>query len=218
MTFDVFKDPEVEEEEQEEVQGSDEEVERPPKEPEEKLPHFLEVKEVVREPRMHYFKVPRLGSFVAIRLEYESCLIPEAFDAGLVDYLNVRQRKKEQEEEKKQWEDQLKEQQEQADAEGDETYHAEEKIWENIEPQPFLTEKVSFVVCLNTLGQDREFTTDERLYALRTIQKYRDHWENIEKENLNNDIEQKLNILESDRIYKEQHEAMDNAEFEAKAD
>lgn len=31
------------------------------------------VKEVVREPRMHFYKVPKLGSFMAIPLEYQSC-------------------------------------------------------------------------------------------------------------------------------------------------
>jgi hypothetical protein len=36
------------------------------------------VKEVVRESRIHFQKVPRLGSFMAIPLIYESCLFDEA--------------------------------------------------------------------------------------------------------------------------------------------
>ena len=36
--------------------------------------------EVVRDPRVHFYKVPRLGSYMAIRLEYNSCLFEEAFD------------------------------------------------------------------------------------------------------------------------------------------
>jgi hypothetical protein len=50
------------------------------------------VKEVVREPRMHFFKVPRLGSYLAVRLEYQSCLFEDALDAAVSDYLDVRQR------------------------------------------------------------------------------------------------------------------------------
>jgi len=59
------------------------------KEPSEILPRTIFVKEVVREPRMHFYKVPRLGSYLAIRLEYQSCLYEESFDAAVIDYLDV---------------------------------------------------------------------------------------------------------------------------------
>ena len=36
----------------------------------ENLPQYLTVPEVVREGKIHFFKVPRLGSYMAIRLEY----------------------------------------------------------------------------------------------------------------------------------------------------
>lgn len=39
---------------------------------------------------MHFFKVPRLGSYIAIRLEYESCLFEEALDLAVQDYIEVR--------------------------------------------------------------------------------------------------------------------------------
>jgi hypothetical protein len=60
----------------------------------------------------------------------------------------------------------------------------EERKWEEIKPQPFKTDKISFVVCLNTLGQDREFTEEERKTALRTVRDFKDTWERIERENL----------------------------------
>ena len=41
-------------------------------EPEEPKPQHVIIKEVVREPRIKYFKVPRLGSLLCIRLNYES--------------------------------------------------------------------------------------------------------------------------------------------------
>lgn len=50
------------------------------------------VPEVVRDPRVHFYKVPRLGSYMAIRLEYNSCLFEEAFDAGVVDLIEVNER------------------------------------------------------------------------------------------------------------------------------
>jgi len=72
----------------------------------EKFPRHILVPEVVREPRMHFFKVPRLGSYLAIRLEYESCLFEDSFDLGLTDYLSMRERQKQLQEDMKTWEEQ----------------------------------------------------------------------------------------------------------------
>jgi len=50
------------------------------------MPQHILVPEVVREPRIHYYQVPRLGSYLAIKLEYNSCLFEEAFDFALQNY------------------------------------------------------------------------------------------------------------------------------------
>lgn len=34
---------------------------------------------------MHFFKVPKLGSYLAVKLEYETCIFEEALDAGVLD-------------------------------------------------------------------------------------------------------------------------------------
>lgn len=64
---------------------------KPPKEVPPKLPRHILVPEVVREPRMHFYTVPRLGSYLAVRLEYNSCLHEEAFDAAVADFVSVAQ-------------------------------------------------------------------------------------------------------------------------------
>lgn len=64
------------------------------------VPKHLVVPEVVREPKMHFFKVPRLGSYMAIRLEYKTCLFEEAFDHGVNDMLRVIELKRLQDEER----------------------------------------------------------------------------------------------------------------------
>lgn len=51
--------------------------------PEEKIPKHLIISEVVREPRIKYFKVPKLGPFVAVKVNYQSCLSVEALDAAV---------------------------------------------------------------------------------------------------------------------------------------
>ena len=75
LTFDVFKDPEAPAEG--EAKAAD------------AVPVNVVIPEVCREPRMHYFKVPRLGSYMAIRLEYKSCLNEKAFDEGVAEMQRV---------------------------------------------------------------------------------------------------------------------------------
>jgi hypothetical protein len=85
-------------------------------------------------------------------------------------------------------------------------------------PQPYKKTKVQFVVCLNTCGQDRTFSEEEKNFALRCVQHYRDRWEKLEEENLCSDINAKLDYNEEDRIYKEHQEAQDIAELEQRCE
>ena len=53
------------------------------------------VREVVREPRIKFQKVPRLGSYMAIPMIYNSCLTNEALEAAVADYQDVMARREE---------------------------------------------------------------------------------------------------------------------------
>jgi len=44
---------------------------------------------------MHFYRVPRLGSYLAIPLEYESCLSAAALDAAVADSLQLRKAREE---------------------------------------------------------------------------------------------------------------------------
>lgn len=57
--------------------------------------HHVYVKEVVREPKMHFYKVPRLGSYLAVPLVYESCMFEDALDNAVVDYFAVQKSREE---------------------------------------------------------------------------------------------------------------------------
>lgn len=141
LTFDVFKDPEGAPAEEAPAEGEEGKpvAEKAPEQ--EKLPRSVYIKEVVREPRMHFYKVPKLGSYLAIRLEYESCLLEEALDAGVVDYIDVRQKQKEQEEEKKSFIEKQKAGADE-DAEGEPASEATSRKWDEIKPRPFKSKKV----------------------------------------------------------------------------
>lgn len=73
-------------------------------------------------------------------------------------------------------------------------------------------------MCLNTLGQDRPFTDEEKKFALRCVQNFRDIWEKNEKESLRFDIEKRLEQIEIDKHYKEHFESLDNAEMEIRSE
>lgn len=96
MTYDLFNDtpPEVVEDAQPEVDEDGNPIPVQQKPVEEVLPKYMIIPEVVREDKIHFFKVPKLGSYMAIRLEYETCLFEEAFDAGVADTLSVNEKKR----------------------------------------------------------------------------------------------------------------------------
>ena len=204
LTFDVFKDVEVADGEGEEAKAA--------AEVDPTLPRHILVPEVVREPRIHFYKVPRLGSYLAIKLEYQSCLSIESYDAGIKDANIVKQKLAEQEEERKIWEQEQQEKKEAAE-EGEE-FVPDEKVWKEILPADFQTKDVQLVICLNTLGQDREFTADEVKFALETAKLYRDEWVKIENANLKQDISRKIEYQEYEKHYKETQEAQDIAQLD----
>ena len=79
ITYRLFK-------EEEKKPESAKKAEEGKEEPVDKTPKHIFISEVVKEPRMHYYRVPRLGSYLAIKLEYESCMFEGAFDDAIEDY------------------------------------------------------------------------------------------------------------------------------------
>lgn len=90
IAHEVFRDPSVAEEapaDEEELAEGQEQKQKS----DDILTSFrhIHVKEVVREPKMHFYDVPRLGSFIAIPLEYLSCLSESALDNSVLEFLTV---------------------------------------------------------------------------------------------------------------------------------
>lgn len=51
-----------------------------------KDPKHIFIPEVVREKNIKYFKVPKLGSYLAVKLSFNSCLSEEALEAAILDF------------------------------------------------------------------------------------------------------------------------------------
>lgn len=60
----------------------------------------------------------------------------------------------------------------------------EERTWEEIILPPIKTVDKKYVICLDTMGQDRIFTDKERQFILETIHRFRCNWEDFEKDRL----------------------------------
>lgn len=63
------------------------------------------------------------------------------------------------------------------------------------------------------MGQDRQYTEEQKLFALREVQAYRDSWERIEQENLRADIAAKVERWDQDFHYKEKNLPEDDREL-----
>jgi len=65
-----------------------------------------------------------------------------------------------------------------------EQYVPEEKEWELHELPAIRTELKKFVVCLDSMGQDRECTIECKEFALRAALRFREYWEKFERDQL----------------------------------
>ena len=73
------------------------------------------------------------------------------------------------------------------------------------------------MVCLDTMGQDREFTDQEKRFALETVQRYIEIWEKSEQDNLTADRDRRIELVSGEAADPEQDaEAM--TEFQEKAE
>lgn len=112
---------------------------------EEPKPQHVLVDEIVREQKLKFFKVPRLGSLLCVRLSYESCLSELALDEAVKDVHDVEQRQKQQDIEKHIWEEHENKRREEAEKTNDE-FEPEEKEWEEIKEKPYHSEVVDYAV------------------------------------------------------------------------
>jgi hypothetical protein len=109
------------------------------------------VKEVVRNPKMNYWKVPRLGSYMAIPLVYKSVLSVDSFQHAYDDLLEFNKRTLAQEEEKRVFTELLETHKAEKLA-ANEAFVPEVREWEPITLPAFKYSLKKFVICLDSMG------------------------------------------------------------------
>lgn len=64
------------------------------------------------------------------------------------------------------------------------------------------------------MGQDKKYSEEQRLFALRTVQKFRDRWEVLERENLERDVSEKIDRADVDQAYIANYRELDASELD----
>lgn len=201
ITFEVFQELSTQNKNNEESQESPAENTLEVVKP---LVPTIFIPEVVREPKMKYYKVPRLGCYFVCALTYKSYLNEESFDKAIENYYIVQEKINKQKEEKIEKEAEIAEAKRQA--EEDETEYVEEVIeWEKFEEPPYENKEIQFVVCQDTLGQDRLFLEEEKEVTKDLVLFISKSWEEKEKSQLteDKDLKVKFDLLTKEYVEKE---------------
>ena len=109
----------------------------------------------------------------------------------------MQKRKEEQQAELEAWEAQQLQAKETAEAQGVE-FEPEEREWPEINIDEFRTEDQKYVICMDTMGQDRELTLEQKEFALSTVERFIQIWEEEERVALAGDRDRKLEALDVD--------------------
>ena len=153
--------------------------------------------EVVTEPSMWFQTVPRLGSFMAVPIIYNSCLNDEALDAAIANAKHVTAENEALRADLAAHEAEQNQRAEAAAA-NNEPYEREPKEIELLTYEPFQTKPVKYVLCVDTMGQDRELTEEQRRFILQTALAYKTQWERAEVQCLTMDRDRRIALSNKD--------------------
>eukprot|EP00825_Cyclidium_porcatum_P002631 TRINITY_DN1121_c0_g2_i1.p2 TRINITY_DN1121_c0_g2~~TRINITY_DN1121_c0_g2_i1.p2 ORF type:complete len:658 (-),score=176.34 TRINITY_DN1121_c0_g2_i1:285-2258(-) len=196
VTADVFKEKEAVEEQQ---QPEDDQQQKAVVQ----KPNYVYIPDVVKEPKMQFFKIPKLGAYIAVPLICKTCLNEQSFDATLEERLKFLKAKEEQDQLKAQkqqeHDDKLKEMEETGEdtTEFVKQFKAELEGMEEIKEGEIVTAKKEYVICGDTLGQDCEIPEETRKYLEEYSKLFSESWEKMEKSLLVKDIDRQVQYLHS---------------------
>lgn len=137
---------------------------------------------------------------MAVPFEYSSCLSAKALEEAVLDIQYLHKAREEQDKARADWEEDQQKAREDAERNG-QPFEPENKVWENLVEKPYIVKKKSYVVCLDTLGQDREFSEDQRRFILDTVRKFIQLWEEKERRFLTRDRDLRLEAIENEKEY-----------------
>lgn len=207
-------------EEKEVVQSQNEDGENEKKEinEEDNIPNHILIDEVVRDNQIKFFFEPRLGCYFAIDASYNSSINEESLSNAIVCLKEYKDEEKLLEEEKKVQIEQIKEQmQVKENLNKNNEVENEEKVEENkeneyellikqlenkkVELKDFSRKNIRLVFGMDTLGQDRIYSDEEKKYIFKIIKEIIKVRTNQEKERLLKMRDLRILSLEMEKEY-----------------
>ncbi|CAD8091724.1 unnamed protein product [Paramecium primaurelia] len=176
------------------------EVLKPPPVEEGKAPEVYKgcyIPDVVKESKIYFHRFPKLGCYFAIPMNFETSLFEDAFDAGLMNRIKYNSEVETQKQEIKAKE--LEHAEQLQNAENEEQKQQLEDEYQNylsslpqiVEPS-FLGIQQQYIVCGDTLGQDRKLSQEERNQLYDMIQQFGQSYQEKEIALLSEDINQQI--------------------------
>jgi hypothetical protein len=183
---------------------------------EENLAEIYE-KEVVMRPEMKFFREPRLGCYLAVDMSYLSSLNNDSLVSAINNFIEFRSNISAQEERRRQHDlrtAELQKERIEASASGnypnEELNKLNEELFETFNEEPvklqdFYKIEKKLILSLDTLGQDREFSDEEKKLIHRIIRAIKLTWEKLEEKLLLKDRDLKMEIDDINKILNEMY-------------
>lgn len=153
---------------------------------------------------MKYFRLPRLGAFLAVPMVFESYLHDAAFDKGIEERLRYTEAKEAQEKERavkeQQFNDKLKELEDAGDPSVEQfkaNWENEKAGWVDQKEAPFEPKLMEYVLSSDTMGQDREFTDAQKDFLQKYAKLFAESWQEKERALLSEDIDRQIAYIKS---------------------
>lgn len=217
ITYSVFHpEQEAEKEEDEQKEDENDQKEEEEKKPEDEPPYKF-ILDVTKEPKLKFFRVPRLGCYFAVSLKYNSCLYDTSLDKAIEDYFDTQQKKEAQAKEIQEYEAREEQEREAKEAAG-EVYQPTKVDWPKIEEPPYQTHEREYVLCLDTLGQDKTFSEAEKKFVLDVAAHVIKCWEKCEADALTKDKMLRITIKNKNEEFKDKELADYNDTLEKAAE
>ncbi len=175
-------------------------------------PKYKEIKEVVGSEegsKIKFFREPRLGSYLAVEIKYETALNKDSLLSAIENLREYEKnltaqddRRKEREAQavQEQVENNINQENQEEPVKSEVVQQQEE---EKVELQAYKKSQRKLVLGLDTLGLDRMFNDEEKKFILLTVKTLKSSWESLENSLLLKDRDLKINMDEDDRILKE---------------
>ena len=176
------------------------------------------ISDVVMNPDLHYFDIPKLGAYFAVPVVVRSYLNDLSFDDAVAKIKAYNQQVAEN---KALLNSRVEELNEKLDiAQGSDEEEAKRltqerdeliKNWEEVPYPEFEANVLNYVVCADTLGMDKEISEEDRLFVSEFVEHFKNSWEEkelsflktmtdlyIENEKTVNNEEMLMNLTETE--------------------